>query len=486
MSFPFKTIPFAHQRAVFGEEHEHYGLLWEQGCGKTKPVIDVAARHYLRANISGLLVVAPRGVDRNWVSDELPAHMSADVDYYAYRYKSSDAGTKRFNVACKELLDLGKPRLVVLTMSYEAFRTEAGKKLAKEFLTKRKVMMVLDESQRIKNVVAKRSMTIIAAGKYAAYRWILSGTPMDKPTDIYNQIRFLDPDFWKRRDIAGMTAFRARFEITQPRGAPGRQFLKVVGYRDLSIIRDWIQPISKRLLKTDCLDLPPKIYSKRYFEMTPTQRSAYNSLRDVFLAQIEGGATEVTAINPMVRLLRLHQIASGYLPDPNDMSSDPRLIEIDPVNENARIACLVEELEDLEDRKVIIWYRFRRDGDNILKVLGDKAVRYDGETSERDRVAGIARFRDPNGAQYFCANPQTIGLGITLNEASDVINYSHSFVLEHRLQSEDRNHRIGTVRAVRYLDMAAEDTVDSRIIACLRSKRDLAGVVLGDDPKAWI
>jgi SNF2 family DNA or RNA helicase len=77
-------------------------------------------------------------------------------------------------------------------------------------------------------------------------------------------------------------------------------------------------------------------------------------------------------------------------------------------------------------------------------------------------------------------NGQSGGIGLTLTKAETVIYYSNDFNLETRLQSEDRAHRIGTVRNVTYIDLAAVDTIDERIALALQVKEEVASIVLGD------
>jgi SNF2 family DNA or RNA helicase len=69
---------------------------------------------------------------------------------------------------------------------------------------------------------------------------------------------------------------------------------------------------------------------------------------------------------------------------------------------------------------------------------------------------------------------------LNLAVASTVIYFSNTFSLEHRLQSEDRAHRIGTKNPVTYVDLVAEDTVDRKIISALKSKKSISSMTLDD------
>jgi len=184
----------------------------------------------------------------------------------------------------------------------------------------------------------------------------------------------------------------------------------------------------------------------------------------------------------ITQLLRLQQVTCGYVPDDMDEGV------LHPIGDGTRLKALKEVLEDIETGKVIIWARFRRDIDQIMEQLPeDEAVRYDGATSDELRLAARKAFQDPDSkVRYFVGNPAAAATGLTLTQARTVVYYSNSFDLEHRLQSEDRAHRIGQEHPVLYVDLAAKGTVDTKIIAALRSKKNIASEVTGDTLKSWI
>ena len=92
---------------------------------------------------------------------------------------------------------------------------------------------------------------------------------------------------------------------------------------------------------------------------------------------------------------------------------------------------------------------------------------------------------DP-ACRFFVGNPSVGGFGITLTAATTVVYYSNSYNLEHRLQSEDRAHRIGQTRSVNYVDLICPKTVDEKIVKALRDKKKLSAEVLGDEWKEWL
>jgi SNF2 family DNA or RNA helicase len=547
----FKTKPFAHQRKeleINGQD-VYRAIFWEQGTGKSKLVIDEAADLYRAGLIRSVLVIAPSGVARNWVTDELPTHLPDDVAARSrmFEYQSAKASTKYHQQAADELLT--HEGLAWLVVTYDSAVTEKGKRFLNRFLgLRRPVLYVLDESQAIKSPQAKRTKAIVRSGRFGDFRRVLTGTPIAQgPFDLYKQIEFLDRGFWEERGFSTYTEFKHYFGRWRKAWNPtaidpitkktGREYEVLEEYVHLDELYEMIQPISSRVTKDEVLDLPPKLYQKVYFDMSPEQARLYRELKEECVAWIrdqsivealkgcpmcngtkeivvEGmiypcdhcavdphvGETPVFATLAMVRLLRLQQIACGFLPTGVD---EP--VHVIP-GADRRVSIVADACE-ASAHKVIVWSRFRMGVTMILEELqrrGISTVRYDGEVDEEGRAEAKARFNgfratlDSHGqvigrqdipekdqAKVFVGNPATGATGLTLIVAKTVIYHSNSFKLIDRLQSEDRCHRIGQTDSVLYIDVQGCD-VDEKIVENLREKRGVSYTLLGDLAKEWI
>lgn len=492
MTYQHKTNPFKHQAETFelSRDMAAYGILWEQGCGKTKPTIDTAAYLYEKGEIDAVIVVAPSGVHRNWLSDELPAHLPDRVARKSKAFvwdtkKARNVGTTRE----REQL-LKHQGLAWLLLSYDGAVTDLAKKYLWKFLRQRRCLYVMDEGHNIKTPKAKRTQALVKSGKYAPYRRLLTGTPVAQgPFDIYSQLKFLDEDIWKQHGLDSFRAFKFHFgdwftraECQQELGYdPG--FDKLIEYKNIDELTTILQSISSRVTKDEVLDLPPKLYSTRYFDLEPLQASIYEQLRDEYEAELEDGAM-IDGNLAIVRLLRLQQIVSGYAHTDDD-EEPVRLIG----NRNPLMDLVEEEANGLS-HPAIIWGRFRKDIDQIMDRLGDRAVRYDGtmddDACERSKMAFQA-----GDAQFFVGNPQKGGTGLTLVQARTVMYATNSFKLIERLQSEDRAHRIGQEHPVNYIDFegrlpSGAPTVARHIIKALRRKFDIAAKITGDTLREWL
>jgi SNF2 family DNA or RNA helicase len=264
------------------------------------------------------------------------------------------------------------------------------------------------------------------------------------------------------------------------RNVGSHSFKLVTGYVRLDELNDKLNKFSYRVLKEDCLDLPDKIYMKRFVTMTPEQTKLYEEMKKHALAELEGKMT--TAASALAQMVRLHQITCGHL-----ATDDGEVTQI----KNNRINELLDVIEETNG-KIIIWAIYRHDIKKIEETLGERYGKesvksFYGDTADADRQDIVNAFQDrESNLRFFVGNPRTGGYGLTLTASHTVIYYSNSYDLEIRLQSEDRAHRIGQKEKVTYVDLISEKTIDEFIVKNLRAKINLATKVLGEDLKKWL
>ena len=476
IDYKYKTKPFDHQHTDFmvSRDKDEYALFWEMGLGKTKTSVDTAAWLYATGKIDAVFILGNKGSYRNWVTKELPEHMP-DYIQWVGAYWDSAANTELKK--CYDLLLTPMEPLKIFVMNIEALAFDRSFKIAESFVRCHKTLMIIDESTTIKNRDAKRTKAAFKIGKLANYRRILTGSPItNNPLDLFAQAWFLNPH------LLGCTSyftFRAKYAEMVKITAGNRAFTKIKGYKNLDELTKSIKTWSSRRTKDECLDLPEKIYQTYEVELTDDQKKHYKTLREKAMAELEGQLVSAPIV--LTKLLRLHQLVCGSL-----TTDDGTVIPV----ENNRIRALMEVLEEMSG-KVIIWANYRYDIQNIEDVLkaeyGNKAVvSYYGATSSEDRQEAVQRFQTDPECKYFVSNPHVGGFGITLTEANNVVYYSNSYNLEHRLQSEDRAHRIGQKKAVTYVDLICRKSVDEKIVKALREKKMLSSQVLGDEWKDWL
>jgi len=475
--YKFRLPPYRHQMDALRKswDKEEFAIFAEMGTGKSKILIDTVAVLYDRGNIDGLLVIAPKGVYKNWETIELPKHVPEHIVYDVSVWSPSTSKKQQEKLAVALADD---DNLKVLVMNIEARSTEKGVAFAAKFLKTRRALMAVDESTTIKNGKAKRTKSCVKLGKLARYRRVMTGSPITKtPMDLYTQCEFLDE--WLL-GYSSFYAFQNRYCRMMKRSVGSHSFNQVVGYQHLDELSNKLDKFAYRILKKDCLDLPEKVYTKRVVQLTDEQALIYMKVKKAAVAELEGKV--LTAQNVLTQILRMQQICSGYF-----KADDGTVIEM----KSEKFDELLAALEEV-DGKVIIWANYTYDLHMIEKVLSKEygpasVALYYGETSPDDRAKIVKDFQDPNHPlRFFVGQPRTGGYGLTLTEASTVIYLSNSYDLEVRLQSEDRAHRIGQKNNVTYIDIVTEGTVDEKILTALRDKINIATQVLKEDYKEWL
>ena len=476
MNYKFKTKPYRHQLDALEKSwnKETFAYFMEMGTGKSKVLLDNIAMLYDKGKINGALIVAPKGVYKNWHDSEIPIHLPNHIQKKVVLWQSL-IGQKqklKLNSLYKVEVDLH-----ILIMNVEALSTKKGVEFATKFLSSHSTLFAIDESTTIKNPGAKRTKNILKLSREGKYRRILTGSPVTKsPLDLYTQCHFLDSYLLEH---SSYYTCRNRYAEMRTANFSGRSVQIVAGYKNLAELSEKLKPFSYRVLKDDCLDLPPKTYMKRTIQLTAEQNKVYQQMKQMALAEMNGKM--ITTATALTQLMRLHQITCGHF-----KADDDSVQEI----KNNRIIELMDVLEEVEG-KAVIWAHYRHDIATIVREIEKKypmsVVTYYGDTSTDDRQKAIRKIQDPESkVRFLVGTPQTGGYGITLTGASTMIYYSNGYDLEKRQQSEARIDRIGQEKPMTYIDILAEDTVDERIVKALRKKVNIATEIMGEELKDWI
>ena len=448
MRYKFKFQPYAHQLEALKNswDKEEFALFMDMGTGKSKVLIDNISILYDQGKIEGALIVAPKGVYRNWERAELPTHLPEHIISDIVLWNPSQTKTQ---MQKQETLFHVSDNLKIFLMNIEAFSTKKGYEIAQKFLTYTTCCMAIDESTTIKSKDARRTKSIIKLGKLARYRRILTGSPVTKsPMDLYTQCEFLSPFILGH---SSFYSFQNHFAIMQRRNVGSHSFNHVLGYRNLSELTDKLK-----------------------------QKKVYESIQKYALALIDEGS--VTPSTVLTQILRLQQICSGHV------RLDDGELKRFKSNKLTELGDVLQEVSG----KVIIWANFTQDIYTIVEFLErtygpDTVVSYFGETPSEERQEIVEQFQNlESKVKYFVGQPRTGGYGLTLTSAKTVIYYSNGYDLEIRMQSEDRAHRISQVNKVTYIDIVTEKTVDEKILKALRKKINISSQVLAENYKQWI
>lgn len=519
-------------------DQKEVALIYEQRCGKSKVILDLAARHFLAGRIDALLVFAlPSGVPANWCLDEVPAHLPDSVPRRCLVWSAGRAGTKAYQAELKDMLSYRG--LAVLAVNGEAVHTKALRAFLPKFLAKRRVFAVGDESTLLmKSPGAVRSKLLHAvARRYpnVLYRAILDGTVHgESPLDYYSQFEFLRPAFF---GYSNFFTFKHRYAewTKETNWSTGREYeaikvdevTKEKTFINLGELHAKVSRVAARVTRAEAWpSYAPPVFQKRRFALTDEQRRVYDGLAEECEAEL-GSLGKVQARHVLTRYLRLQQVASNFWPpsptatpcatcadfDSPDPVASPRedcpacdgtgyevgstpLALVDPAS-NPRRDALRDELR-ASPVPTLVWTRFRYDAEQALAVAaeeGRRAVRYDGTVGAEGKLEALRAFQEGR-ADLMAVNAQSAGRGLKLLRLAKGADgrraqhlhvfYSNYFGLLARLQAQDRTEDAENGFPTQVVDLVAEGTIDEVIISALREKRSLADVVMRERSGRWL
>ena len=451
--------PVSPSRNIDSSERKGFGLLFEMGCGKTLTAIAIMGAAYQMGAIEKVLVVAPTSVCSVWPHDI--------NDFANFKTRVGVLlGTKE-----KRLRELDAVKnhplqaLKVCVINYESvWRDDIFQSIA-DFAPD---MIIADESQRIKTHDAQQSKEMHKLGDLAKYKLILSGTPVqNNAIDIFSQYRFLDPT------VFGMNyyAFRNRYAIMG-----GFNQKQIIGYRDLDKLIKKEYSIAYRVTKAEALDLPEQTFITRHIPLEGKSKNLYDRIKKDSFAELENGG-QITAPTVLTKLLRLQQFTGGFIqPD----EGKPEFVFDGKLN---ALEDIIDDYVIGEDKKLVIFCRFRPEIDLITKLIQKKKLGFIsiyGDVKLEDRGSLVDDFQKNKDTRIALLQIDTAGLGITLTAADTCVYYSVNFNYAAYSQSLARIHRIGQKNNCTYIHLVVEKTIDERVYKALAAKEDLATTVVDD------
>jgi len=460
-------LPFNHQKIMleYSTKLPYFANLSEMGTGKTYPTIVAIKERIRNGSINRAFVICPKSISNSvW---------KKQIEIYSDLKAMVIEGTE------KERHIILNQKVDVFIIGYELFNVMKEEILP---LCDNKTMVILDESSKIKNPIAKRSKAIHQLGRMVKYKIILNGTPITQGAqDIFSQFLFLDNG----------NTFGGSFDGFLQKYFSKEQYSwkwAIKNKEAMQEISDCIYNLGVRFLKSECLDLPPKLYEQREIQLTDDQFKAYCSMRDMLIAWIENEEKEKKRIDAQIivtKLLRLSQITSGFSKD--------EFGKIVKFKENPKLKELNDDLDNIlyNGNQLVIWARFVNDIQSIAKLLEEKKISYGlcyGKVKDADRSKAVDDFLNKR-IKVFVGQQGSGGLGIDLYTANTVIYFSNDYTLLNRLQSEDRTHRKGSEQhnKVTYIDYIAvgpdgEATIDYHILGVvLKEKKNVADIITKDN-----
>ena len=437
-----------------------YGLFMEPGTGKTKVALDFAGELFKDGEITRLLIVAPKGVHRQWTSQQIPEHLGTHWEAAAWPQDYTD-------------IEPDDTLLQIFAINYDAAKTARGMNAILKFLRPGEpFMLVLDESHQVKNSKSARWKAIlkIVQNPNIRFKMLLTGTPIAKNLlDEWAQFWLLDPDIIGTKYV---TTFKREYCIMG-----GWEMKEIVGHRNLDRFKKITAPYNYRVRREE-LGMVPDEYRIWYFNLTDQQRAYIQEIKDnalVLIEQLDHWHNNTVIGEISSHLMKIQQVSNGWIKD-----DEGNILDIVPPDKNPRLIALREWIgdADLEAYPVAIWCRFHHDIEQIKTIYPDAALYY-GPITDKNREANKERWLKSGG--IFLGTPGSGGVGLNLQgRCARVGYYSLSENYVDRVQSEARFSRIGKKGPIEYTDFVARGCRDFAIRRNLKDKKSLADLTLGD------
>jgi len=451
-----KTTPWRHQIEAFRFAMERLLrgagatlLALEMGVGKTLVALMVLAALAARR----ILICCPLRVVPVW-QQQIERHLALPLIVVTLDDNAGSVANKKKLAEEKLRLAEATGRPLVVIINYDSvWRAPFAEWAEKQHWD----LIIADESHRLKAPGGKASLAFKRLRSRARARLALTGTPLPhSPLDAYAQFRFLDPSIFG----PSFAAFRQKYAVMG-----GFQKKQVTGFQHLDELEALMRTITFRVSK-DVLDLPPETHVTFECDLSAEALRVYRDLEEDFVAEVRDG--RVTAANAMVKLLRLQQVAGGWV-----KTDDGQYRRID----SAKQKLLADTLEDIgAGEPVVVFCRFHADLDAVheaAKTAGFQSLELSGR---RDELA----CWQSGEAQVLAVQISAGGVGVDLTRARYSIYYSLSFSLGEYDQALSRVHRPGQTRPVEHIHLVARNTVDVKIMRALEARAEVVESVLAE------
>lgn len=453
------------------EEVPDLGLFYEQGTGKTRTMIEILRRRYAKnQRLMRTVIFAPLIVCENWKA-EFKLYSKINPNDIVVLLDSQKKRVKDFLYHVEP--DLSKAKIIVT--NYESCQMTDLYSLITKWKPE---VLVCDESQRVKSPESKRAKLVAALADNTKHNYILTGTPiLNSPMDVYMQFRVLD-----RGQTFGKNffAFRAMyFEDKNAYMKKSNYFPKWEARADsYQALQDKIKTKALRVLKKDCLDLPPLVRQVIHVPLSKEQARMYKEMYNDYITFVEshrGQPAAIVANLAVVKATKLQQIVSGFVKDESG--------SIHRISDVPRLTVLRELLEDIATHsKVIVWSHYKENQRMVAEVcdkLGLKYAEIHGDI--KDKESQMKLFRTDPECRVMVANQAAGGVGVNLVEAAYSIYYGKGFKLEDDLQSEARNYRGGSEvhEKVTRIDLVTPGSIDELVNESLANKQNVSETILG-------
>ena len=445
-----KTNMFEHQEKAFNKikKLKACALFMDMGTGKTRTMLEYIQLKLNQGKINKVFWICPCSTKKN-LREDIFKHSIFSSNY----------------------VEKIKDELIVIIGTETISQSNKFYIKTKNLIEKYPhSLLIIDESHMIKNHRAIRTRRILDLGQKTAYRAILTGTPVTQGIwDLFTQFYFLHPK------ILGYNSFYAfaANHLEYSEKYPGQ----IINTHNTDYITKKINPYIYQVTKKECLDLPPKTYTNRYFDFDNEQYEIYQTIKNYYVSQINYDNFNGECILNMINAL--YRVASGYI----DIELNPPIYHEREIITHLQYKGYERAIETItqlsnipSNSKCIIWHRYNSDLKLLSEKLNENDIKYvcvNGEVSQSQRELNINDFKTSSDINVLVANINIGNVGLNLQEANYMIYYNSTFEYAKRKQSEDRIYRIGQNKNCHIIDILSNSGIDDMVENNICNKTNL-------------
>jgi len=415
---PFCTKLYRHQVDAICPmiSNKHNLLAFEQGLGKS--ITTIAVTEILRNENKGFLtlVVCPAICKWNWYNELIKWGVDKnEISVYDSKEKNTIRSSNEY----------------YLIINYDMLKKFLGELQLRNFNH-----IILDEAHNIKNCKSKRHKYIAKIVKSCKAKIsFLTGTPIwNKPDDLFAYLKLS-----KQPLGANYRKYIDRYTQSYINQWGGVQVMKGKNLFELSVK---ISNFMIRKIKSDCTDLPDKVYTKYYFD---------------FLDYTEEYSEKINKI--------VEEESEGF---------DGSIHTLNIIATKSKIKNIIELIENIvyNDKKVVVFTSYNEPREMLQNHFKEHAVSVYGGMSSDKRQENIDKFMKDDSCKIFIGNMQAAGVGINLQVASDVLFCNFPLTVSELQQAIDRLHRIGQKNTVNVYYTICRSSVDESIYDMILKKSE--------------
>ncbi len=323
-------------------------------------------------------------------------------------------------------------------------------------------LAIIDEAHYLKNNKSIRGeiMVDLTVNYNIEKVWLLTGTPIaNRPMDFFNLLKIIKSPIANNWQYFATRYCDARKMFRTLKNGRKKQIWLTDGASNLDELAVKTKNLILRRLKENVLDMPDKIVTPVYHQLSDKGWDEYNRLWDDYLEKRKVEKKRGSVQKDLVELILLRKFIA--------MEAIPQTIE------------MVENILET-GKKVIIFTSFTDELNELAEHFDKICVTHNGPMNDKEKQRSVDNFQNNDKIKVFIGNIKSAGVGITLTKANFVVFNSFDWVPGSNEQAEDRAYRIGQNNNVNIYYQQFENTISTRMWETLRTKKDIISTIIGD------